>query len=194
MQFLKQDTHNEPLLLSPYSILQNTGHNNSSPAITKRIVFPDDGKDQRPSVVTFSCDKESSIFYDTVSAFDDDHENKLWQKRPSIATTIASKRSFKSWKKRCPSVQSAYTQRTTNISILHHQIDQQHLQQGIILCATVSAKQKQFDSQPKYNHQQDCRKRPLKWREYRAVMTCSGYLELYRLCHCSHHESNVMYL
>jgi hypothetical protein len=189
MQFLQQNARSESLLLSPQSILQKASH--SSFTNTKHIVLPD--TDRRPSVVTFSCDKESSIFYDTVSAFEEDEQDKLWRKRPSII----DKHSFRSWKKRRPSIQSrissVYTQHTTNISIIHHRIDPQHLQQGIVLCATVSAKQKQFDSQPKYNHQQEFRKRALKWTEYRAVMTCTGYLELYHLCHCTH-ENSVIYI
>lgn len=51
--------HSEPLLLSAYSTFQKTDYSSSSNIIKHIVSF---SKDRRPTVLTFSCYKESSAF------------------------------------------------------------------------------------------------------------------------------------
>ncbi|KAI8637758.1 hypothetical protein BD408DRAFT_424024 [Parasitella parasitica] len=156
----------EPLLLIPHSILNKSGQISSSPN-----VLIDSHFDRRPSLVTFSNDVSSytsnnTVFYDAL--FEQEKRKKSIStynnsRRPSVMSRISS----------------AYTNKVASIPI--HEIDpfDQHLlQQGIVLCAPVISLQK------------EAQKRPLRWKKYRAVITQSGYLELYYIC--KHQEQNFL--
>ncbi|CEP15075.1 hypothetical protein [Parasitella parasitica] len=156
----------EPLFLSPHSILNKSGQISSAPN-----VLNDSRNDRRPSLVTFSNDVSSytsnnTVFYDALAEQE--------KRKKSISTYNNSRR---------PSVMSrissAYTNKVANIPF--HEIDpfDQHLlQQGIVLCATVTFSQ------------QEAQKRPLRWKKYKAVITQSGYLEMYYIC--KHKEQNFL--
>ncbi|KAG2195540.1 hypothetical protein INT46_007240 [Mucor plumbeus] len=161
----------EPLLLSPHSILNKSGQICSSPNVLLTV----NNNERRPSLVKFDNDISSytsnnTVFYDALT----DQEKR----KKSISTTLHTNNS------RRPSlmsrISSAYTNKVSGIPF--HEIDpfdQNLLQQGIVLCATVTSAQ------------QEVRKRCLTWKKYRAVITQSGYLELYHLC--IHQERNLLH-
>lgn len=165
-----QQTHSEPLLLPPQSILNKSGKISSSPNVL--LLQANDNEVRRPSLVKFSNNtSNNTVFYDAVT------EQQEKRKKPSISAPLASSSRRPSLISR---ISSAYTNKVADIPF--HEIDpfDQHLlQQGIVLCANV------------LSAHQEIRKKALKWRKYRAVITQSGYLELYHLC--VHQERNVRY-
>lgn len=126
-----------------------------------------DNETRRPSLVKFSNNvSNNTVFYDAVAEQE--------KRKKSISATLTNSRRPSLMSR----ISSAYTNKVTDIPF--HEIDpfDQHLlQQGIVLCANV------------LSAHQEIRKKALKWREYRAVITQSGYLELYQLC--VHQKRNV---
>ncbi|KAI9258612.1 hypothetical protein EDC94DRAFT_612945 [Helicostylum pulchrum] len=76
---------------------------------------------------------------------------------------------------------STYTNETTNIHI--DQVDIKkgyYLYESVVLCAVVSKYQIKVERQPFYSRE----KKLLRWKEYKAVIAPTGYLELYKICDC----------
>ncbi|KAK4516037.1 uncharacterized protein ATC70_010998 [Mucor velutinosus] len=167
----KSQNQSAPLLLSPQSILNKPGKTSSSPNVLlpQADAITKDNELRRPSLVKFSNNtSNSTVFYDAVT-------EQQEKRKKSISATLASSRR--------PSlisrISSAYTNKIAEIPF--HEIDpfDQHLlQQGIVLCANV------------LSAHQEIRKKALKWSKYRAVITQSGYLELYHVC--VHQERNLL--
>ncbi|GAN02334.1 hypothetical protein MAM1_0020c01777 [Mucor ambiguus] len=168
----KSQNQSEPLLLSPQSILNKSGKISSSPNVLLLEATANGNEVRRPSLVKFSNNSTSNntVFYDAVT-------EQQEKRKKSISATLASSSRRPSLISR---ISSAYTNKVADIPF--HEIDpfDQHLlQQGIVLCANV------------LSAHQEIRKKALKWRKYRAVITQSGYLELYHLC--VHQERNLLH-
>ncbi|KAL7333594.1 hypothetical protein PS15p_202477 [Mucor circinelloides] len=164
----KKQNQSEPLLLSPHSILNKSGKISSSPNVLLADAA-NDNETRRPSLVKFSNNiSNNTVFYDAVAEQE--------KRKKSISATLTNSRRPSLMSR----ISSAYTNKVTDIPF--HEIDpfDQHLlQQGIVLCANV------------LSAHQEIRKKALKWREYRAVITQSGYLELYQLC--VHQKRNLLH-
>lgn len=201
----QQKVHSAPsldhrLLIPPPSILQKNA--NSSPTIPKHVVIDDNSERRRSSAVIFasndSSNSHTTIFYDALStpsepANDDDNNEEQVEAQKLQRSNNNKKRNSRSlmedWKNRRSSlmshISSAYTNKTTAITIDHVDLDpNQYLHQSVLLCAIVSTQQRRIEEHVKYHHYNEFRKIPLKWQEYRALITESGYLELYNMCNC----------
>lgn len=195
---MDQKVHSAPilqhqLLLPPSILLKNV---NSSPSIPKQQhikLLEEEREFRRPSIITFKSTSDTpSIFYDAQTTFSKDEEE---DEKPTIVHEEKKKKRIPYWRR--PSIRSrissAYTNKTTAITIDHIDLegDKRYLQQGTLICAIVSKRKQEMEKQQKYHHQTEFHKRPLKWKEFNAVITHSGYLELYNVCHCK--KNNVMY-
>ena len=171
-QFVDLKVHSAPLIKKHPPILVKSI--NSSPSIPKHITYLlDEDKERRPSVLTFNSNN-TSIFYDakenlSVDDMQSHFDNTNVLRRPSAMSRISS----------------AYTNKTAAITIDQIDLDKcQYIHEGLLICAIVSKRKQQMEQQQKYHHQVEFKKRPLRWKEYRAAITQSGYLELYDVCHC----------
>jgi hypothetical protein len=186
---MDQKVHSAPLLqqqqqyLIPPSILVK--NINSSPSIPKHITLTNE-EERRPSVITFKSSETKSIFYDAKSSLEDICDEEVVElkksrivpsfwRRPSVKSRISS---------------SAYTNKTTAITIDHIR-QQEEYQNNILLVSIVSKRKQEMEKQQKYHHQIEFNKRPLKWRQYKAIITQSGYLELYNVCQCHQKTTKV---
>lgn len=121
-------------------------------------------------MITFS---QESLFYDAQSEFES-----------PTNTTAGFLRNKEPKKPRRPSIlsriSSAYSHKPATIPIDHVDFKNVHyIHEGIILCAHVSKKQLALEK----NAARTDRLR-LKWKEFRAVITNTGRLELYKPCQC----------
>lgn len=82
-------------------------------------------------------------------------------------------------------ISSAYTNKTAAITVDRIDLDEcRYLHEGIVICAIVSKRNQHMEVEPT-SYSPAMRKHPLKWKPYRAVITQSGYLQLFNVCSCN---------
>ncbi|KAI8085547.1 hypothetical protein BDF21DRAFT_415337 [Thamnidium elegans] len=169
--------------LNPVSILRKTSSTGSS---NQHITHETSNGERRPSAITFSNTDSQSVFFDALS-YQGDHRpiSPTIPRTNSNTNILSSIRKKSETKSRRPSmlsrISSAYTNKTATIPIDHVDFKKgYYLHEGVVLCAIVSKNQIKLEQQPLYHAD----KKLLKWKEYKAVITSTGYLELYKICDC----------
>ncbi|CAO3622529.1 unnamed protein product [Mucor hiemalis] len=179
-QWIDQKVQSAPILRHlapppPSSILLKK-HINSSPSIPKHVTLETEAEERRPSVITFSTEYYDAVEYDEKMVIHDEspqqRKSHKQKRRPSFMSRISS----------------AYTNKTAAITVDQIDLDEcRYLHEGIVICAIVSKRKQQVEMQPKV-HRPAIHKRPLKWKPYRAVITQSGYLQLFNVCSCNNNN------